>query len=336
MKDTGKNKAGLDIGSHFLKVVEISQGTEKPALVAFGMKKITNPSREALAAQVKSLLDEIRISSRDLSVSISGPSVIVRFLSMPKMKDEDLRSAIKFEAEKFIPFNMADCVIDSYVVRMEVEENKIEILLVAAKKTQVEERIKLVESASFSVRVVDLDSIAIVNSFLKNFTSAAEGPEKTCAILNIGAAVTNLCIFRSGQICLVRDVAMGGNDFTSVISRTLGLDPAAAEEIKCLPKDKLPEIVACTKATISAMLDELRLSFSYYENQCGRNIDEIYMTGGSSLLAGIEGHLEEALGLKPKLWDPFQFLNKEPSSIDVNALDKVKRYFAVAVGLALR
>lgn len=334
MKEQSKNKVGLDIGSHSIKVAEISEGPGKLSLASFGMKIIASPTKESIASGIKALADESRLSTKDLNISISGSAVIVRFLSMPRMKDEDLRSAMKFEAEKFMPFNMSDCVVDFHILRKVTEENKLDILLAAAKKGYVEERIKLVEGAGFSVRVVDVDSFAIINSFLKNFPAPAE--DKTFALLNIGATMTNLSILHNDSICFARDIATGGNDFNLAISKALNIDPASAEEVKLSPKDNLAALIACTKAAITTMLDELRLSFSYYENQCGRNVDEIYLSGGSSALAGLEDHLEEALGIRPKIWDPFQFLNKDSLAADINILDNVKNYFAVSVGLALR
>lgn len=330
-----KNRIGLDIGSHSVKIVEISDNPERPVLLGFGMKTVyRDSSKEALATQIKSMIQEYRISGKDASISISGGSVIVRFITMPRMSDGDLKGAIRFEAEKFITFNMNDCVLGFQVLRKIEQENKLEILLVAAKKEHVEERIKIVESAGLSVRVVDVDSFALVNSFLKNFPSS--GPDKTEVLLNIGASLSNLSIVKGGTMCFVRDVMIGGNDFDSAISKGLGVGLETVQDLKADPKDRMAEVVTFIKPIVNNLLDEMRLCFSYYENQYGRDIDEVYLSGGTSNLMGLEEHFQEALGLKPERWDPFQFLDKTTPGLDAELLAKAKNSFAVAVGLALR
>ncbi|MFA5146055.1 MAG: type IV pilus assembly protein PilM [Candidatus Omnitrophota bacterium] len=329
-----KSRVGLDIGSNLVRICEVSRTAETVSLTAAGVKRVEGSSKESLGAAVKALAEETKVSAKDAVISVSGSSVIVRFVAMPKMREEDLKGAIKFEAEKYLPFNINECVVDFQIIRKIEQENKLEILLVAAKKAYIEDRMKIAEAAGFSVSIIDVDSFAIVNSFLKNMPSL--DPEKAYALLNIGAALTNLSIVRAGTVCFVRDIAMGGNEFDAAISRGLAIDLKAASELKLSPADKAPDIARCTKAVIAGILDEARLSFSYYENQHGRAVDEIYLTGGGSELTGLTEQFEETFGAKPNRWDPFQCFDKSALSADAAALDKAKNSFAVATGLALR
>lgn len=330
-----RKRAGLDIGSHAVKIVEISQGPEKTMLVGLGSRKVRGLPKEKLADSIKALAEEIGVTAKDFNISVSGPSVIVRLISMPKMTKEDLKGAIRFEAEKFIPFDIKDCILDFQILKKDDKTNKLDILLAAAKKDYIEERMKLVESAGYSISVVDVDSFALINSFLRNLPTP--GSDKTIALLNIGAALTNLSIIKGDTICLVRDVMIGGNDFDNAISKSLSLDIGAVEELKSSPKEKLQEVVTAIKPVFNNLLDEVRLSCSYYENQCGRNVDEFYLSGGNSLLAGSEEMFQEAFNVKPSIWDPMQFLDiSSGGRIDKKLLKGIKGSFAVAVGLALR
>ena len=330
-----KNKVGLDIGAHAIKMLEISWGANnKPALVGLGLKKVTGASKQEIAGLVKTLAEESKISTKEVNISVSGPSVIVRFISMPKMEDESLKSAIRFEAEKFIPFNINDCIVDFQILKREDKENKLSILLVASKKDPVQEKIKLVEEAGFTVNVVDVDSFALTNSFLANFPPSEQ--DTTFALLNIGAAFTNLSIVRKGSIYFARDVAIGSNDFNLAISKRFGVDVKAAEILKISPKDKLQEISSCTRAVLNNLLDDIKLSFSYYENQSGRNIDEIYVSGGGSAITGLDEALQESFGSKLSFWNPLEFLKTSTTGTTAALIDKVKNSFSVAAGLALR
>lgn len=329
-----KNKIGLDIGSSYVKMLEIETTGEKSALISLGLKKAPSAVRETLVETIRSLGQDLKVTTKEVNISVSGPSVIVRFVSMPKMRDEELKSAIRFEAEKYIPFAINDCIIDHQILKKNERENKLDMLLVAVKKDFVLDRINVAEESGFTVGVVDVDTFAVANSYLKNFPTVEAG--KTTALLNIGAKFTNVGIILDGIICFARDVAIGGDHFDQAISRDLNIDVKAVEDIKLSPKEKLPDIISCTKSVANSLLDEMRLSFSYYENQGGRFIDEIYISGGSSGLAGLEILFQEAFESKPHFFDPLQFLDKSERSFDPDLIDKAKGSFATAAGLALR
>ncbi len=329
-----KNRVGLDIGTFAIKMLEISGAPDKPMLIGMGLKNISGPSKGSISDSIKALADEAKITSREVNISVSGPSVIVRFISMPRMKEEDLKSAIRFEAEKFIPFNINDCVVDFQTLTKDERENKFNILLVAAKKEHIKERIDLVEEAGLSVHIVDIDSFAMTNAFTRNFPNL--GSEKTAAILNIGATSTNLSIVRGDAMAFVRDVSIGSNDLNVTISKDSGLSMESAEELKIDPKDKMQEIANCTKTLLSSLLDEVKLSFGYYENQSGKSIDEIYISGGAIGLVGLDEAFQDALGSRPSFWNPLGFLDASSAKLDANVIDKIKNSFAVSAGLVLR
>lgn len=337
IKHAGKlrSKAALDIGSHFIKMVEISGSPERPSLVSFGMRKIQGASGEALSADVKSLSEELKLTVKDLNVSLSGPSVVARVISMPEMADEELKSAIRFEVEKFIPFDINECVLDYYVQGKDAKDkNNIDILLAAAKRDSVLARVKIVEDAGFSINVIDADSFAITNAFLRNYPSTEQA--KTMALLNIGSAYTSLIIVRGGLISFVRDLSMGAGNFRESVLKKCGIDLDLADAMKGVAADKTAEVIACSRAALAGLLDEIKLSFGYYENQSGRGIDGIYLSGSGAGFVGLEEAFGDAFGSKPERWNPFQFLYMDPAAINVDEIARSHGSFAVAVGLALR
>lgn len=329
-----KNKVGLDIGSYSVKILEVSASGDKNSLVCLGLKKHPSLAHEVVVETIKSLAEEIKVDTKDANISVSGPSVIVRFVSMPKMREDELKSAIKFEAEKYIPFAISDCIVDYQVLKKNDKEGKLDMLLVAVKKELVMERIAIAEEGGFNVGLVDVDTFAVANSFLKNFGQQDAG--KTTALLNIGSTMTNVSIVRDGILYFSRDVAIGGADFNSAISKSLNIDSAMAESRKISPGDRLQDIVNCTKSTVNNLIDEMRSSFSYYENQSGIDIDEIYISGGGSLLAGLETAFHEAFESKPFLWQPLKFLDTSRISLNADLASNSSGVFAVAAGLAVR
>lgn len=327
-----KVRAALDIGSFFIKAMAVSESDDAIALTGFALKRIESPSRDGVIAAVKSAAQEARITVKDVAISVSGPTVLVRFISMPKMKNDELAGAAKFEAEKFIPFNINECVVDYHILRKNERENKLDLILVAAKKEFVEEKIKMVEDAGFGVKVVDIDSLAITNAFLKAVAPSGNG--KTVALIDIGSSLSNLSILSGGSLCFVRTITMAGNDFDEAISRGLGVDASSACELKVKPDARAGEIAGIVKSTANALIDEMKLSFEYYENLCGGAVDEICLSGGSSALIGIVDSLGGAFGTRPIIWDPVRFM--DTSGVDAGSLEGVKRHLTVAAGLILR
>ncbi|MCM8790444.1 MAG: pilus assembly protein PilM [Candidatus Omnitrophica bacterium] len=331
-----KNRVALDIGAHSIKMLEISLASspsEKPTLVSFGLKKIQGLPAEAVSASIKNLAEELKVSAKDFTISISGPSLTVRLVSMPRMALDELKSAVKYETEKLIPFDINECILDFQVLGdVAKTRGNVEILVAAVKKESVMQKVKLVENAGFGVRCVDVDSFAVSNAFLANFPHIDQA--KTVAILNIGASFTNLSILRGGQLSVVRDIAIGGNDLTTAISKKTGLSFQESEELKMTPKEKVREITDWGRPVLGSLLDEVKLSFGYHENQSGRGIDEIYVSGGGSESIGLDEAFADILESKPQRWDPFKFLNTP--DVDMDALGSLKNSFSVATGLALR
>lgn len=314
-----KYKVGLDIGSYAVKMMEIIQTPEQLMLKGLGMKKIAGLPKEEIVNAVKSLSEEMKISVKEAAISVSGQSVIVRFISMPRMKEDELKAAIRFEAEKFIPFNINDCVFDFQVLTRDSglkpkgggsakpDDSKLNILLAVAKKDYVQTKVEMVGRAGLGVTLVDVDSFALANSFVKNV--APTGPDKITALINMGAKSTNLSVLRGGVIVFVRDSAMGSGDSGEA---------------------------ATGGAELGQLLDDIKLSFEYYENQSGRAVDDIYISGSGADLAGLDDAMQEAFGAKPNRWDPLAALTRAPGAPDAVSTDKIKNYFCIAAGLALR
>jgi type IV pilus assembly protein PilM len=333
-KDSGDTKLGLDIGTNAIKILEVSGVPAGYSILAFGYKDIRETPKSGIAAAIKELAERSGVSSKETAVSVSGQSVIVRFITMPNMDDETLKNAIKFEAEKFIPFDINSCVIDYKILKKEAHDNKLNIVLVAAKKDAIMDKVKLAEEAGFQVRIVDIDSFAAANVFLKNFPNI--GPDKTSALVNIGGSAANVGIIRNGAICFARDIPVGSNDFAAFVSKRMSVDLKTAGELIISPAEKSADVMECMRTIFTNLLEEVKLSFNYYENQDGRNIDEIYLSGGGMGLFGLNDMFEEHFGTKPLSWKPLEFLDKSRIAGGGESLQAFENSFAVAAGLSLR
>ncbi|MFH1778472.1 MAG: type IV pilus assembly protein PilM [Candidatus Omnitrophota bacterium] len=291
-----KNRVGLDIGTSSVKVLALSaQKSGCYQLDYFSIQPFEGErSRDKIVQAIKQAMGTSNI--KKVVISVAGQSVVVRQVLFPKMSEDELKSAIRYEAEKHIPFNIDEVYLDAQIVDEKTGDNKIKVLIVAAKKELIDERLTYLTEAGLEVEAIDCDSIAITNAFI--FNNAGLGKEKTLALINIGASMTNVCILKDEMLNFVRDTPIG------------------AENLENLDT-------------------QIRLSFDYYENQFGKGIDGIYLSGGGSRQAGLSERLSQAFGIESSVWDPTKNLTISPN-ISKESLKDVSNQLAVCLGLAMR
>ncbi len=333
MTKKAEKAIGIDIGTYALKMVELYRSKNESRLTGFAYARIEDASPESLIEMIKKLSRDSMLSAKDVNAAVSGSQVITRFVNMPAMSDAEIASALTFEVEKNVPFERDEVVYD-YEIMERDKDRKSTILLAAAKKDNIDRCIKIIGSAGFSLKTIDVDSFALANAFIKNLASRLD-PGRTAALLNIGAKFTNLNILCGQTLSFSRDIQLGGNDIDETISRVLGLDVRAAEAVKQKPEEHRDAVGAPIRTVLAGLADEIRLSFGYFENRFGRGVDDIYVSGGSSNLTGLPEFLKEGLGAEIVLWDPISALTTnehDAAGIPI----QTRRALAVSVGLALR
>lgn len=331
-KERPKKTVGLDIGNHYVKLSELAEKQGKYYLNAFGIERLAEDSREARIAAIKRLIHESGISTNKVNISVCGPSIIVRYVLLPQMTRQQLESAIRYEAEKYIPFNIEEVILTAPILEEKRDDNKIRVLIVAAKKTFIENYIKLMQACGLTPQLIDVDSFSLINSFLLNHPDT-QG-QGIVALLHIGAGLTSINILKNKVSHFMRDITIGGKDLTKLIGEKLNTDYAAAENIKCNPGSRQEEIFSIVAPALNNLLGEISLSFGYYEDQLERGIDKVFLSGGTSKLKGLDKFLSGNLGMEVVSWNPALKLNVNPA-LDQERLKSCLPMLAVSIGLAL-
>jgi len=322
-------QAGLDIGNSSIRLIQLSGDLNDLTLTGFSVMNLEKGNESKIAA-----LEELakKLPSKEVNISISGPSVVVRYIELPRMTESEIKSSMKFEAGKYVPFDIKDIVVDCKIVER-TSQGKIKVLLVAAKKDIITERLKLVESAGLSVNVIDCDSFALMNAYLLNFPDIEEG--SSTVLLDLGERLISVNILKGKEPALTRELQMGSFDLSKAISEKLNLDMKSARKLTEQPEGRFQEILEIVKPEIARMVEEVKLSLSYYENQFGIAANKICLSGGLSSFKGLVDIFNESLGIDCRLWDPFSRIKIE-KEIPRDNLDKEKNKLPVALGLALR
>ncbi len=325
-----KTSLGLDIGSSLIKFIKIKSSKDGFELNSFGIE----PSGLDLVPALKKI-SQSQGSSR-ANISLSAPQAIIRYVNFPRMQPSELKQALKFEAQKHIPFSVSDVNLDTVILKNDLPDNKMLILLAAAKKDFVKQRVKFLEDSGMSADIIDVDSLALLNAFEFNYGDDENIKSKTVALLNIGAAQSNISVLEKGMPRLSRDINIAGNSFTQKISDVFSVDFKTAENIKLnLEKDKLEKISVAVENVLSNLATEIRVSFDYYESQGLASVSKIFISGGASTFPGLKDMLKNLLDIEVDYWDPFKNI-KLSVNVDAQKLKTVSSQFAVAVGLALR
>ncbi len=328
-------KIGLDLGSSSIKIVKLEHSNKKFILQNFIFKDIPQP-RSDISSLLKNTLQEFAVENSTLSISLSGQNVITRYISIPIMNRNELKYALKFEAQKYIPFSIEEVNLDGHILRQDQKTGKMLILVAAARKEFVNQNIKSIQNLGFKVKVVDIDSLVLVNTFNFNYSQDEFVKNNTIALLNIGASITNLSILEQGMPCLSRDIHIAGNNFTDRIADNLGLDFKTAEELKIkTTKDNLDKIKLSLETVLSQLAHEVRSSFDYYESQSIASVKRIYISGGGSLLTSLIENLNNLLGIEIINWDPLSNLEFR-EGLDLTKIKAKSPQLPVAIGLAMR
>ena len=329
-----ERSVGLDIGSYSIKAVSLEKEPEKSTLTAYNIKKIP-PGAENIKIEqlINETLDEIDLHPEEVNLSISGPDVIVRFITLPRMSREQLGNALPFEAEKHIPFNINEVVLDFLILGDAPEAGQMRVLLAASKREPIEFLVKTIKKLNMTVNVMDTDPFAMFNAFIESSPSPGDNAS---AFFDLGHSQTNVLIAIGALPYFMRQVRIGGKDVTGVICDSLSVPPKTAENYKIGIGEGDKKII--TQATVQVLDDlikEIQLSFGYFENRYNKGVSGIYCSGGMIYQEGVTDYLSKKLGIQVQKWNPIDGIGIS-ENLSKRDIDSVASQLAVSIGLALR
>jgi type IV pilus assembly protein PilM len=325
-----KISVGLDIGNQSIKIVKLRFFSGSVELVDFDLVQPQVDLEEA----IRKIKQTQNLDS--VNISFGGPSSVIRYINFPRMNSQELNRSLKFEAQKHIPFSLADVSLDGFILKDDLPDNKMLVVIAAIKKESLNQRLRLAQDAGLHVNMVDIDSLALINCFNFNYAEENNPKNKAVALLNIGASFSGLNILENGIPRLSRDIQIAGNSFTQKLADTLNTDLKAAEKQKLSSdKNNSDKIASCLESILGKLAGELRTSFDYYESQSSSSVSKIFLSGGGSGPAGLDALLSNLLGIESQYWYPFKEINL-PASVNAQNLKSASPQLCVAVGLALR
>ena len=331
---------GLDIGSSTIKVVQITPSNGGYTLSALGVVPLPVDAisdgaikdAATVSAAIKEAVTTAGLKGHDAAISICGRELIIKKIQMPEVPPRELQDAILLEAEHHIPFAVDEVYIDYYVVG--VNDGNLDLILVAVKKSKVQEYVGVVEDAGFNPIVVDVDTFALGNQFELN---VSESSDEAVALIDIGAAVMKTNVVRNGATIFARDIPFGGNQYTQAIAQRLSIpfDQAEAAKLGKDPSVEWDALVPAIEDVSHELSLEVQRTFDFFASTTeSERIGKIILAGGSAQVAGLTEYLSSNWGIPVELARPFERISVDDTLAEAVAASGPA--LAVAVGLGLR
>ncbi|HIC04250.1 MAG TPA: type IV pilus assembly protein PilM [Nitrospirales bacterium] len=348
---------GLDIGSHAIKLVELSLHKDKYRIDKLGIAPLPPGAvvdgaimeHAQVVDVIKELFKSKKVKTKNVAISLSGPSVVVKVLHVPLMTEEELEEQVTLEAEQYVPFDLDEVNLDFHILRDDVVDAEGEammaVLLVAAKLDILEARTAVVKDAGLNPVVMDVDVFAIENMYEINYDVS---PEEITALVNVGASYVNINILADGGSAFTRDVLIGGNRYIEALKQELSLsDEDAVAMMKGIPVDAVQPGAAdmILESVNDEVTTEVTRSFDFFRSamvgyaMVGEEMEEIkkvVLSGGGAQIAGLAQMLSNQLGIEVEFADPFRQMDLADKDYTPEALAELAPLAAIGVGLATR
>ena len=345
-KRGNKSMVGVDIGSSSVKAVELQGRGKDLQLLSLGFEALESDSvvdgqiieLNAVSNAISSIFNEHKIKTTQVAAGVNGHSVIVKNIVLPQMSEGELQESFAWHAEEHIPFDISDVNLDYHV--MDRSGDAIHVLMAACKRDKVANLKQTIQLAGKQPTVIDVDAFALQNCYELNYDPQ---PGQVVALLNIGASTTNINILNGVRSVFTRDATFGGNQYTSLLQKELGLTFDQAESVKRgmpLPEGAEVRDVGPIMDTVSDILAlEIQKTMDFYRAtvEDGESaVQKILVSGGGSKLTGLADFLARRFEVPVEMFDPFRKIKVDARGFDPDYMREIVPEMAIAVGLALR
>lgn len=341
-----KSMVGVDIGSSSVKAVELQGRGKDLQLLSLGFEALESDSvvdgqiieLNAVSNAISNIFNEHKIKTTQVAAGVNGHSVIVKNIVLPQMSDGELQESFAWHAEEHIPFDISDVNLDYHV--MDRSGDAIHVLMAACKRDKVANLKQTIQLAGKQPAIIDVDAFALQNCYELNYDPQ---PGQVVALLNIGASTTNINILNGVRSVFTRDATFGGNQYTSLLQKELGLTFDQAESVKRgmpLPEGAEVRDVGPIMDTVSDILAlEIQKTMDFYRatvEDGDSAVQKILVSGGGSKLTGLADFLARRFEVAVEMFDPFRKIKVDARGFDPDYMREIVPEMAIAVGLALR
>jgi len=342
-----RSLVGLDIGSSSVKAVELAPAPDGFDLLRVGTAPVPPESivqgaflnSGAIVEAIGAALEDGKIRAQDVCTAVSGHSVIVKKIALPKMSQEELEESIRWEAEQYIPFDVNEVNLDFQILSEAEGEEQMDVLLVAVKKDLIDDYVQVLGEARLRPAIIDVAAFAVQNAYEANYGTS----EEVTALVHIGAQTVHIDVVQGGMPLFTRDVSAGGNQYTEEIQKVLSLGFEEAERMKIggsgseEDQEVVPqEVEEAMRSVTESLVGEIARSIEFFSaTAAGNDVTRAVLSGGSAQVPGLDKAFHERTGLPVSIMNPLARMRPN-KRFDPERLEELGPRLGVGIGLALR
>jgi type IV pilus assembly protein PilM len=339
---------GLDITTSSIKLIELSESGGRYRVEGYSAEatppnSITEKSivdADAVGEAIRRAAKRSATRTSDVAIAISGDSAITKVIQMPaNLGDNELESRVEIQADQYIPFPMDEVSFDFEVMGTSQNDPELlDILLVATRTENVDQRRAAVEAAGLTPRVVDIEAFALENACqLLTHQMPEGGIDHLIAVVDFGASSTTFSVLQNLKVIYTRDFAFGGQQLTEEIMRIYGLsleDAGRAKKEGGLPSNYQPEVL---DPFVDDMTQQVSRSLQFFLASGGgrEQPDQILVCGGCANIPGVAELIASKVGIPTEIGDPLGQM-KVSSRAKTQGVTRDASALLTACGLALR
>ena len=339
---------GLDITTSSIKMLELVQSgkgyrAECYAAEATPPNSINEKSivdAEAVGEAIRRAVKRSGSKSQDVAIAINGDAAITKVIQMPaNLGVNELEGQVEIQADQYIPFPMEEVSFDFEVMGPSSNDNEMnDVLLVATRTENVDQRRAAVEAAGLTAKVVDVEAFALENACQLLVHQIPDGGvDHLIAVVDFGASNTTYSVLQDMRVIYTRDFSFGGQQLTEEIMRTYGLsleDAGRAKKEGGLPSNYQPEVL---DPFIDDMTQQVSRSLQFFLASGGgrEQPDQILVCGGCANIPGVADVIASKVGIPTEIGDPLGYM-KVSSKAKSQGVGKDATALLTAFGLALR
>ena len=338
---------GVDISSSSVKMVELAEGgrggyrLEAYAIAPLPRDAVVDGNITGLDQVVEIVKQTWKLlGSREKRLALSLPAAAViskKVLMAAGLREEDMELQVELEANQYIPFSLDEVNIDFQVLGPAAAADEVEVLIAAARKEKIEDRVAAAEGAGLKVAIMDMDTYATEAAYALASTQLSNnGRNQTVMIIDIGATTMHINVLHDNQSVYTREQAFGGTQLTQEIQRRFGLSPEEAEIAKsrgCLPESYGSEVL---QPFMQSLALEISRAMQLFTSSTQYNrIDHLMLAGGCASIPGVDVLVQERTRVNTVTANPFTGMALS-SRVKPQQLAADAPSLMIACGLALR
>jgi type IV pilus assembly protein PilM len=277
--------------------------------------------------------------TREVAIGISGDAAITKVIQLQKkLTPNEIEQQVEIQADQYIPFPMEEVSYDFQVMgESKADPDMLDVLLVATRTENVDQRRAAVEAAGLIPRVVDVEAFALENACqLMGHQMPDGGMGHLIAVVDFGASNTTFSVLKDMRVSYTRDFSFGGQQLTEEIMRTYGLsleDAGRAKKEGGLPSNYGPEVL---DPFIDDMTQQVSRSLQFFlASGGGQQPDQILICGGCANIPGVADLISSKVGIPTEIGDPLGQMKMSSKAKGQN-IRKDATALLTACGLALR